>query len=137
MILTRPAFSFNTLTMTLDYPIHTDILPSIYIHITILIPLYMTSRLSTIFSAAVFSSLFSLSLLYISSLPDLTSPLLMSFFPSVCALPPAFFSSPFLSLPFAPSSYFLFSSPFSCLIYFLPYSSLGSFRGSVGRAIGC
>ena len=137
MILPRPAFSFNTLTMTLDCPIHTDILPSIYIYTYILTPVYMTSRLYTIFSAAVFSSPFSLSLLYISFIYVLTSPLLMSLFPSVLALPFAFFSSPFLSLPFALSSCFLFSSPFSCLIYFLPHSSLGSFRGSVGRAIGC
>ena len=143
MILTRPAFSFNTLTMPLDCPIHTDILTSIYIYISththsyILTPVYMTSRLYTIFSAAVFSSPFSLSLLYISFIYVLTSPLLMSLFPSVLALPFAFFSSPFLSLPFALSSCFLFSSPFSCLIYFLPHSSLGSFRGSVGRAIGC
>ena len=141
MILPRPAFSFNTLTMPLDCPIHTDILPSIYIysyiHITILIPLYMTSRLSTIFSAAVFSSPFSLSLLYISFIYVLTSPLLMSLFPSVLALPFASFFPPFHSLPFTLSSRVLFSSPFSCLIYFLPHSSLGSFRGSVGRAIGC
>ena len=97
----------------------------------------MTSRLYTIFSAAVFSDPFSLSLLYISFIYVLTFPLLMSLFPSVLALTFAFFSSPFLSLPFALSSCFLFSSPFSCLIYFLPHSSLGSFRGSVGRAIGC
>ena len=137
MILTRPAFSFNTLTMPLDCPIHTDILTSIYIYTYTLTPVYVTSRLYTIFSAAVFSSPFSLSLLYISFIYVLTSPLLMSLFPSVLALPFAFFSSPSLSLPFALSSCFLFSSPFSCLIYFLPHSSLGSFRGSVGRAIGC
>ena len=109
----------------------------IYIHITILIPLYMTSRLYTIFSTPDFSDPFSLSALYISFIYVLFSPLLMSLFPSVLALPPASFSSPFHSLPFTLSSCVLFSSPFSCLIYFLPHSSLGSFRGSVGRAIGC
>ena len=137
MILPRPAFSFNTLTMPLDCPIHTDILPSIYIYSYILTPVYMTSRLYTIFSTPDFSDPFSLSALCISFILVLFSPLLMSLFPSVLALPFAFFSSPFLSLPFALSSCFLFSSPFSCLIYFLPHSSLGSFRGSVGRAIGC
>ena len=137
MILTRPAFSFNTLTMTLDYPIHTDILPSIYTYTYTLTPVYVTSRLYTIFSTPDFSDPFSLSVLYISFILVLFSPLLMSLFPSVLALPSASFSSPFHSLPFTLSSCVLFSSPFSCLIYFLPHSSLGSFRGSVGRAIGC
>ena len=137
MILTRPAFSFNTLTMPLDCPIHTDILPSIYTYTYTLTPVYVTSRLYTIFSTPDFSDPFSLSVLYISFILVLFSPLLMSLFPSVLALPPASFSSPFHSLPFTLSSCVLFSSPFSCLIYFLPHSSLGSFRGSVGRAIGC
>ena len=137
MILTRPAFSFNTLTMPLDCPIHTDILPSIYIYTYTLTPVYVTSRLYTIFSTPDFSVPFSLSALYISFILVLFSPLLMSLFPSVLALPPASFSPPFHSLPFTLSSCVLFSSPFSCLIYFLPHSSLGSFRGSVGRAIGC
>ena len=137
MILPRPAFSFNTFPMTLDYPIHTLILTSIYIYSYILTPVYMTSRLYTIFSTPDFSDPFSLSALYISFILVLFSPLLMSLFPSVLALPPASFSPPFRSLPFTLSSCVLFSSPFSCLIYFLPHSSLGSFRGSVGRAIGC
>ena len=137
MILTRPAFSFNTLTMPLDCPIHTDILPSIYTYTYTLTPVYVTSRLYTIFSTPDFSDPFSLSALYISFILVLFSPLLMFLFPSVLALPPASFSSPFHSLPFTLSSCVLFSSPFSCLIYFLPHSSLGSFRGSVGRAIGC
>ena len=137
MILTRPAFSFNTLTMPLDCPIHTDILTSIYIYTYTLTPVYVTSRLYTIFSIPDFSDPFSLSALYISFILVLFSPLLMSLFPSVLALPSASFSSPFHSLPFTLSSCVLFSSPFSCLIYFLPHSSLGSFRGSVGRAIGC
>ena len=137
MILPRPAFSFNTLTMPLDCPIHTDILPSIYTYTYTLTPVYVTSRLYTIFSTPDFSDPFSLSALYISFILVLFSPLLMSLFPSVLALPSASFSSPFHSLPFTLSSCVLFSSPFSCLIYFLPHSSLGSFRGSVGRAIGC
>ena len=106
-------------------------------HSYILTPVYMTSRLYTIFSTPDFSDPFSLSALYISFILVLFSPLLMSLFPSVLALPSASFSSPFHSLPFTLSSCVLFSSPFSCLIYFLPHSSLGSFRGSVGRAIGC
>ena len=103
MILPRPAFSFNTLTMPLDCPIHTDILPSIYIYSYILIHthpcLYDLTTLYYFFCSWLLFPIFSFLPLYLFS-PWLDFPF------AYVLLPVCLCSSPcFLFLPFPFSSF--------------------------------
>ena len=111
MILTRPAFSFNTLTMPLDCPIHTDILTSIYIY---------THTYSYILIHT-HPCLYDLTTLYYFFYTRLLCPL-FSFCPLYLLYPCSVFPLAYVSLPFCPCS--------SLCFLFLPFP-LSSFHSII------